>query len=115
MLGKSLEAPDTLAGIRFEELYEVATDLFGLGILGRKRDRDLVWARRFIAYQMLEEGYTNASIARLLSKNHASVINMYRQMTAMLEVPNSYKEEMALWGIFKERIKRKKHDETGTL
>ena len=108
VLTESLERPEEMAKERFAFLYGVASEIFGNGIIGNKRDRNLVLARRFIAYQMLQDGYRRSYIARCLAKNHATVINMLQQMDAMLQVPEAYKAEMAIWHIFKDQIKEKK-------
>ena len=60
------------------------------------RKRPVVWARHIAAFQMRTEGYTTVEIARCLGRDHATVINSYRRVADMLEVPDSYREEMAM-------------------
>ena len=108
VLTESLERPEEMAKERFAYLYGVASGIFGNGIIGNKRDRNLVLARRFIAYQMLQDGYRRSYIARCLAKNYATIIHMERQMDIIFEVPHAYKAEMALWHTFKEQIKETK-------
>ena len=62
----------------------------------KSRKRPVVWARHIAAFQMRTEGYTTVEIARCLGRDHATVINSYRRVADMLEVPDCYREEMTM-------------------
>lgn len=90
---------------RFCTLYNIATDIFGNGILTGRRDYNLVLGRRFISYQMHQEGYSYTVIAKHLVRHHSSIMHMQKQMANVLELPNYYALEIAKWNDFQKRIK----------
>lgn len=90
---------------RFNTLHNIATDMFGKGILTNSREYNLVLARRMIVYTMRSEGYSYSSIGRYLTRHHASVMHMYKMMEDIFSFPNIYRLEMAYWEEFKRKIK----------
>ena len=102
-------------GERFCVLYKIATSMFGQGILTGSRDYNLVLGRRFIAYQMIVEGYSLSAISRKLMKSVASVIHMHKMMQDMFDHPNVFKLEMARWTEFQKLLKQKDDDKTRTI
>ena len=103
ILQESLEEKEHCCDERFQTLYKIATDMFGQGILTSSRDFPLVLGRRFIAYQMREEGYSYSAIGRHLIRNHASVMHMTRMMEDCIKY--QFNLEMAYWEIFQKKIK----------
>ena len=98
---------------RFQELFAITTEMFGKGILTSLRNFELVLARRFITYQMVEEGYQREDISRLLFKHRATILNMYKMMEEMFRYPHIFQLEMAHWNDFQKRLKE--HDKTRTI
>lgn len=90
---------------RFKVLYDIATRIFGNGILTGSRDYNLVLARRFIVFQMHNEGYSYPTIGKFLVRHHSSAIHMYNQMENIMDYPEYYALEIAQWNQFQKRIK----------
>ena len=105
ILQDSLEGKEHCEVDRFKVLYEIATDIFGQGILTSSRDYPFVLARRFIVYQMREEGYSYSSIGRHLIRHHASVIHMQKMMEDIFQHPHIFSLEMTYWDMFQKKIK----------
>ena len=110
LLQESLDKQEISKEQRFQELLAIATEMFGKGILTDLRIFELVLARRFITYQMVEEGYRREDVSRLLFKHRATVLNMYRMMEEMLRYPHIFQLEMAYWDEFQRKLKE--HDKT---
>ena len=98
---------------RFKVLYDIATEMFGNGILTGCRDYNLVLARRFIVYQMHNEGYSYPVIGKHLIRHHSSAIHMHKQMENMFEFPDYYVLEMEKWNEFQKQLKE--YDKTRTI
>lgn len=105
LLQESLEKPEPTDDTRFPTLYEIATDMFGKGILTSSRNFELTLGRRFIAYQMLQEGYSYSAIGRFLIRHHASVMHMCSKMEDVLRF--QFKPEFGYWLEFQKRLKEK--------
>lgn len=89
---------------RFTFLYKIATDMFGKGILSSKRDRELVMARRCIAYMMRKEGYSLNAIGQRLVKHHTSVMHLCAMMEDAIKF--KFHDEVELWEEFQERVRK---------
>ena len=105
LLQESLEKPEPSGDERFQILYKVATEMFGNGILTGSRDYNLVLGRRFIVYQMHNEGYSYPTIGKYLVRHHASAIHMYKQMENIFDYPEYYALEVLQWNQFQKKIK----------
>lgn len=89
--------PIEVARKRYAVIEQPLREMAGVTSLSTKsRKRPVVWARHIAAFQMRTEGYTTIEIARCLGRDHATVINSYRRVADMLEVPDSYREEMTM-------------------
>ena len=108
MLQESLEKKEAYDGKRFQTLYGIATEMFGKGILTSLRDFEVVLGRRFIAYQMREEGYSFMTIGRHLIRHHASVMHVCKMMEDIFTYPKMFQLEMAYWEEFQNKLKE--HD-----
>ena len=93
---------------RFKVLYDIATRIFGNGILTRCRNYNLVLGRSFIAYQMHGEGYSFPTIGKHLIRHHASIMHMYKRMENIFDYPDYYALEISHWNEFQKKIKE--HD-----
>lgn len=93
-------------GERFQVLYEIATSMFGKGILTSSRDFNHVLGRRVIACQMKNEGFSFPVIGKHLMRHHASVIHMQKMMDDVFRYPEMFKLEMAYWHEFQKKDKR---------
>jgi hypothetical protein len=106
ILTESVERPEPQDGERFQVLYEAATRMFGQGILTGSRDYLLTLGRKFIVYQMVNEGYSRVTVGKYLRRHHASIIHMYKMMQDVFEHPYAFKVEMAYWEQFQKEIKK---------
>lgn len=111
LLQESLVRPEPTDESRFHTLYEVATKLFGNGILTGSRNYNLVLARRFIVYQMRNEGYSYPQIGRHLVRHHASIIYMYKSMEDIFDYQDYYEYEVSMWKEFQRILKEKEAQE----
>ena len=108
VLQESLEKKEAYDGKRFQTLFDIATEMFGKGILTSLRDFEIVLGRRFIAWQMREEGYSFMTIGRHLIRHHSSVMHMCKMMEDVFNYPEMFKLEMAYWDEFQNKLKE--HD-----
>ena len=115
LLQESLARQEPTDDSRFQILYEIATKIFGNGILTGSRDYNLVLARRFIVYQMHNEGYSYPIIGKFLVRHHSSAIHMYKQMENIFDYPKMYELEMSYWTMFQKLLKEKEDDKTRTI
>lgn len=61
-----------------ERIINLATEYLGVEwdrLRGRSRDQDTVEARQLLCYLLSRAGYTVAAIARLLERNHSTVLH----------------------------------------
>ena len=68
------------------------------------RDMEDVWARTFMAYQMLNEGYTTTEIGEQMQKDHATIIYLRKKMQDVFELPWAYRDILEQWNEFQKRI-----------
>lgn len=108
ILMESVERPEPQDGERFQVLYDIATRMFGQGILTGSRDYLLTLGRKFIVYQMIEEGYSRANVGRHLRRHHSSIIHLYKMMQDVFEQPHAFKVEMAYWEQFQKELNNDK-------
>lgn len=95
---------------RFKVLYDIATELFGHGILTSSRDFNLVLGRRFIAWQMHSEGYSHSAIGRHLVRHHASVIHMLKMMEDVFAYDEIFQLEKSYWILFQRKLREHEND-----
>lgn len=108
LLQESLKMPEPSDDTRFNTLYEIATEMFGIGILTSSRNYQLTLGRRFIAYQMVQDGYSYSAVGRYLIRHHASIMHMCRMMEDVLRF--QFKPEMSYWNEFQKRLKEKEDE-----
>ena len=108
ILQESLNKPELWDDAKFKVLYEVATEMFGNGILTSSRNYELTLGRRFIAYQMVQDGYPYYAVGKYLIRHHSSVMHMCRMMEDTLKY--QFKPEIMYWNQFQKKIKE--HDKT---
>lgn len=98
----SLDGVDSWRADRLLEMYGEVT---GMKPNLYCRDRDHVWAKAMVAYQLLQEGYSLESVAMSLCKqNHSSIIHYRQKMQDALDVPQAYKDIIDIWNKFQKRI-----------
>ena len=98
---------------RFQVMFKITTEMFGHGITANSRNFNLVLGRRFIAYQMVSEGYSRSLIAKLLRKCYTSVTQMLVMMDEVFKYPKIYALDIAYWNEF--QYKLKEYDKTRTI
>lgn len=98
----SLDGVDSWRADRLLEMYGEVT---GMKHNLYCRDRDHVWAKAMVAYQLLQEGYSLESVAMSLCKqNHSSIIHYRQKMQDALDVPSAYRDIIDIWNKFQKRI-----------
>ena len=98
----SLDGVDSWRADRLLEMYGEVT---GMKPNLYCRDRDHVWAKAMVAYQLLQEGYSLESVAMSLCKhNHSSIIHYRQKMQNALDVPSAYRDIIDIWNKFQKRI-----------
>lgn len=105
MLQDSLHVTREHDGSRFATLLKIAEEMFGKGILSNSRNFPFVLGRRFIVYQMREEGYSYSVIGRHLIRHHASIMHMQKMMEDIFNYPGVFGLEMAYWDEFQQKLK----------
>lgn len=94
------ESPEGMAGY----YVEVMSEIIGRNVLDRSRNRDLVWGRNMIAYQLLRSGLSLSEVGRLLGMDHSTMHYCKGQVAKMLSMPSMYVREIDIWNQFQERI-----------
>ena len=94
---------------RFKVLLSIATELCGNGIMTRTIEPKSSLGRNMIAYQLRQEGYNSCHIGRLLERNHSTVCAMIAKINDLIEYPDVFVDEEAVWKEFQKRLKE--HDE----
>lgn len=69
-----------------------------------------VWARTFVAYQMILEGYSTIEIGDQMCKDHSTIIHMRKKMQDALSLPNAYGDILELWDKFQKQIHNDIHN-----
>ena len=68
---------------RDQRIIDLATEYLGVDwdrLRGRSRDQDIVEARQLFCYLLSRAGYTVAAIARLLERNHSTILHAIRRV-----------------------------------
>ena len=94
---------------RFQTLLKIATELCGTGIMTRTVEHMSSLGRNMIAYQLRMEGYDSSHVGRLMKRNHSTVYAMIAKIYDLIEYPDVFVDEEAIWKEFQKRLKE--HDE----
>ena len=94
---------------RFKTMLSIATELCGTGIMTKTIEPMSSLGRNMIAYQLRQEGYKTTEIGRLLKRDHSTVVYMISMIHDLVEYPNVFVEEEAIWNRF--QLKLKEYDE----
>lgn len=89
------------AGRRY---VSVLCGILGRDVRERSRERQLVWARNMVFYQLVQDGFSQSEIGGYMGYDHATVFHGKEQMKNMLKFPGMYVEEMAIWNKFQKSI-----------
>jgi len=91
-----------------EKFYiETMSILVGKDILTDTHERNVVYGRNMVAYQLTQEGYGVCRIGRILGRHYTTVVYAKYQIIEMLRNPRLYKREMEIWEQFQKIIKSK--------
>lgn len=75
------------------------------------RDKDDVWAKTMVAYQLLEEGYSLAKVTeQLCRKSNSSIVHYRQRMLDALHLPQVYKDIIEIWNEFQKQIQDDIHN-----
>lgn len=95
-----------------ERLYiETMSTLIGRDILTDTHERNVVFGRNMVAYQLIMDGCGVCRAGRLLGRDHSTIVYAKYQIQAMLNMPQMYVREMAIWNEFQEIINSKEYVE----
>lgn len=89
------------AGRRY---VSVICGITGRDIRERTREREVVWARNMVFYQLAQDGFSLSEIGRFMGFDHSTVIHGREQMKNMLTYCSMYPAEMNVWGKFQKSI-----------
>ena len=90
---------------RAKKLCRIMQETCGADPTEEKRQRAIVTARTMVAYQLLEEGFTEHAVGAVLGWDH-STINYYRdKMEKMLTAPG-YDAEREIWKTFQKKLEK---------
>ena len=98
----SLDGVDSWRADRLLEMYGEVT---GMKPNLYCRDKEHVWAKTMVAYQLLQEGYSLSSVAMMLCKrDHSSIIHYRQKMQDALDLPQAYRDIIEIWNKFQKQI-----------
>lgn len=104
-LAKAKEQPAPARdGSRLGILFSLMGDALGEPVHRKSRIARYVTARTFIAYELLEEGYTTTEVGKMMGKDHATIVYLRGKMLNYFNLPLVFDEELALWKRFKQKI-----------
>ena len=90
---------------RYNYLMAVMEEIVGFPILENCRARRYTYARALIAHQLIRlEGYHLVDVARLMNKNHATVIYYLGLADTFFDVPAAYRDVINIWNQFTKKI-----------
>jgi chromosomal replication initiation ATPase DnaA len=72
------------------------------------RKANIVWARYMVEYYLRSLGYSLHKVAKLFSRDHATVVHSVKEVDKMLRAPKMYPEETKIWNKFQEKLSLKK-------
>lgn len=99
---ESIEGIDSWMADRLLDTY---CEVTGRRVNLFSRDKDDVWGKVMVAYQLIQEGYSLESIAlQLCKKDHSSIIHYRQKMQDALELPQVYQDILPIWNEFQKRI-----------
>ena len=99
---ESIEGHDSW---RADRLLEIYCEVTGRRVNLYSRDKDDVWGKTMVAYQLIQEGYSLPSIAlQLCKKDHSSIIHYRQKMQDALALPGAYQDILPIWNEFQKRI-----------
>lgn len=89
--------------VRANNYCALMKDLIGVDPAAESRIRPAVTARTFVAYRLLNEGFTEHAIGATLGWDHSTIHHYRRKMEAILHSPG-FRTERELWYKFNEAI-----------
>lgn len=104
ILTGSVGAAPVSAADRFTALTGIIETVTGEPLTLGNRDARMVWRRAIIAYQMANEGFTEAQIGDAMKRDHSTVNYLKHRMADALTVPAAYKDVMHTYRAFLEAV-----------
>lgn len=107
---ESMEGHDSW---RADRLLEYYYDVTGRKVNLYSRDKEDVWGKTMVAYQLIQEGYSLQSVAmQLCKREHSSIIHYRQKMEDALKYEYAYKDIIDIWKQFQNRIDYEIHRRT---
>jgi len=78
-------------------------EITGQNVLSESKIRSVAIPRMMVMYQLRLEGISGSDVARLLGKNHSTVIYSAKRVNDMLTTPG-YNAEREIWKEFQSKI-----------
>lgn len=95
---------------RGQVLLGYMAEIYGMPILINSRKQKFVWARTMVSYQLLEEGFRQAEVARMMGLTHASIIHLKHKMEDVIDLPEAFQDIMDIWKQFQNKIQDDIHE-----
>lgn len=89
---------------RYNLLVAAAEATVGHKMNPDKRHSEDVLIRQFVAYRLRQDGYSFPKIAKVMNKNHSTIMTLCNRMNDYFELPNIYATELELYQIFENLI-----------
>ena len=80
----------------------------------KSREPRFVWARTMVSYQLGMEGYAPSEIARMMEKDHATIVFMRHKMQDALNYAFAYKDIVNIWKQFQNKVHNNDDIQRGT-
>lgn len=97
-------SPEELVTKRIEELTEIAESVMGVELCDGTKRREVVEGRRMVMYQLYCEGVGPKMIGYVMNRNRDVIQYNINRFEDMLHLPLVYKQEMAWWLAFQDKI-----------
>lgn len=104
LLGALTEMVTEELKARIQLVFRAMEMILGEPFIVDSRKRNVVWARKLVAYELFNEGVTDAQIAPYLKRDRSTIYLMRRDVEDMMKLPNLYPEEMRTWNKLQEII-----------
>lgn len=87
-----------------EQYIGAMTELTGIDPRTKSRERPVVVARELVAAALLQAGFTTVGVGAVLGVTHSNVVHYRHKVKQYLQFPRAYRDELALWEAFNERM-----------
>ena len=87
-----------------DKYSDIMYRLTGVDALENSRQREVVWARNMVAYQMVLDGFTQELIASCIGRDRCTIVHCVKSVEAMMNSPQQYWRENEIWNKFRDKL-----------